>query len=234
MPKLYYILILMFWYDNNAPFVNLISRLNLLQSIKATIFFSLSLASTVRKQRASKRRRFFPFGPAVPPKLLPRDIGSLFCFGCWIIVLRSLASCNWISMGDLQACSLPNINGDIFAEDRLCPLSPLNPDPASIGEETWIRAETTTQEIISWIQPTLVANQKRRDVIDYVQRLLKYCIGCEVIGYINIIIFFSIINYFLVFGYATSMNNAFMGLKRQFNYPLWIQWCSYNLSHLYP
>ena len=91
-------------------------------------------------------------------------------------------------MGDLQACSPPNINGDIFGEDRLYPLPPLNPDPASIGVETWTRAETTAQEIVSRIQPTLVADQKRRDVIDYVQRLLKYCIGCEVIGYMNIII----------------------------------------------
>lgn len=89
-------------------------------------------------------------------------------------------------MGDLQPCSLPNPNGDIFGEDRLCPLPsspPLpasNPDPASIALESWARAETTTQEIVSCIQPTLVADQKRKDVIDYVQRLLRYCIGYEV------------------------------------------------------
>ncbi|KAF3454812.1 hypothetical protein FNV43_RR05260 [Rhamnella rubrinervis] len=92
-------------------------------------------------------------------------------------------------MGDLQACSPPNINGDIFGEDRLCPLPsspplpPLNPDPASIGVETWTGAEMTTQEIVSQIQPTLAADQKRRDVIDYVQRLLRHCIGCEVFPY---------------------------------------------------
>ncbi|KAH7542815.1 hypothetical protein FEM48_Zijuj02G0115000 [Ziziphus jujuba var. spinosa] len=92
-------------------------------------------------------------------------------------------------MGDLQPCVSPNPNGDIFGEDRLCtlpsspPLPVSNPDPESIAAESWAIAEATTQEIVSWIQPTLVADQKRKNVIDYVQRLLGYCIGCEVFPY---------------------------------------------------
>ncbi|KAF3454811.1 hypothetical protein FNV43_RR05259 [Rhamnella rubrinervis] len=92
-------------------------------------------------------------------------------------------------MSDLQVCSLPNPNDVIFREDRLCPLSSSppssasNPDPSLISADSWARAETTTQEIVSKIQPTLVADQKRKDVIDYVQRLLRNYIGCEVFPY---------------------------------------------------
>lgn len=96
-------------------------------------------------------------------------------------------------MGDLQACSMPPTNGDVSGEDRLCPLPsspplpPSNPDPVSIDAETWATAEMTTQDIICCVRPTLAADHQRRDVIDYVQRLLRYRVGCEVIGSLNIV-----------------------------------------------
>lgn len=89
-------------------------------------------------------------------------------------------------MGDLQVCPAPNPNGIIYREDRLCPspsspsLPASNPDFELISAESWARAETTAKEIVSRIQPTLVADHKRKDVIEYVQRLLGHCIGCEV------------------------------------------------------
>ncbi|PON37671.1 hypothetical protein PanWU01x14_318290 [Parasponia andersonii] len=93
-------------------------------------------------------------------------------------------------MGDLQVCSLPSQNGVLFGEKRVYPLqsssSPLlasNPEPALISSESWDRAETMTQEIVSRIQPTQVADQKRRDIIEYVQRLIRFYTGCEVFPY---------------------------------------------------
>ncbi|KAL8141040.1 hypothetical protein V2J09_007061 [Rumex salicifolius] len=74
---------------------------------------------------------------------------------------------------------------DIVLDDSLLlsppPLSSsLGPDPFSIGSEPWIIAERATDEIIGQIQPTVASEERRRKVIDYVQRLLKSHIICEV------------------------------------------------------
>lgn len=102
-------------------------------------------------------------------------------------------------MGDLRLC--PRRPNGILRDDRLFMLSstsssssstsssssppqPLsNPDPLSIGAECWAKAEQTTQEIVSRIHPTLLADQKRWAVIDYVRRLIKRSLGCEVFPY---------------------------------------------------
>ncbi|KAL6967806.1 hypothetical protein U1Q18_033615 [Sarracenia purpurea var. burkii] len=89
------------------------------------------------------------------------------------------------SMGDLQVCSgLPN---GVVDEDRpfamslsSLPLRAPNSDPSSIGEDSWAIAEQTTQEVICCIHPTLDSEEKRKDVIEYVQRLIRCSIGCEV------------------------------------------------------
>lgn len=86
-------------------------------------------------------------------------------------------------MADLQVSS-PRMTG--VAEDRMCsspPSSPLptsNPDPSSVGAEAWSRAEKTTRDILCRIQPTLGADQRRRGVVDYVQRLITFGVGCKV------------------------------------------------------
>lgn len=51
---------------------------------------------------------------------------------------------------------------------------------SSFSPEVWARAEHTTHEIIRQVQPTVVSEERRRDVVDYVQRLLKGYLGCEV------------------------------------------------------
>ncbi|KAK1311782.1 hypothetical protein QJS10_CPA07g01283 [Acorus calamus] len=58
--------------------------------------------------------------------------------------------------------------------------APSNPDPLSIGGDVMWLAEQSTSEIIQKIQPTKVSELRRRDVIDYVQRLLRGYLGCEV------------------------------------------------------
>ncbi|PNY07930.1 poly(A) RNA poly(A)merase cid14 [Trifolium pratense] len=84
-------------------------------------------------------------------------------------------------MGDLH------LNGVVFGEDRPYSSSPpspplpvLNPDPSVVMEEAWSAAEETTAEILRRIQPTLAADRRRREVVDYVQRLIRFGARCEV------------------------------------------------------
>lgn len=90
-------------------------------------------------------------------------------------------------MGDLRDWS-SEPNGSV-TEDRHIPSSPSisslqssspNPNPTAIGAGRWGKAEQTTQEIISRVQPTVVSEERRKEVIDYVQRLIRGCLGCEV------------------------------------------------------
>ncbi|KAK7300801.1 hypothetical protein RJT34_11652 [Clitoria ternatea] len=87
-------------------------------------------------------------------------------------------------MGDLH------VNGVVSGEDRPYassppspPLPPSNPDPSSVAPDAWSAAEKTTTEILRRIQPTLAADRRRRDVVDYVQRLVRYGARCEVFPY---------------------------------------------------
>jgi hypothetical protein len=54
------------------------------------------------------------------------------------------------------------------------PRSPLN------QPELWMRVEEATREIIEQVHPTLVSEDRRRDVILYVQKLIRMTLGCEV------------------------------------------------------
>ncbi|KAK4274912.1 hypothetical protein QN277_018073 [Acacia crassicarpa] len=91
-------------------------------------------------------------------------------------------------MADLQVSS-PQMTGAGIAEDRQwssppsSPLPPSNPDPSSVGPEAWSRAEKTTRDILCRIRPTLGANQRRNEVVDYVRRLIRFRVGCEVFPY---------------------------------------------------
>ncbi|OVA19659.1 hypothetical protein BVC80_8585g2 [Macleaya cordata] len=85
-------------------------------------------------------------------------------------------------MGDLQ--NWPQSPNGNSIEDHLFPppslSSPANPDPVSIDAECWLRGEKTIREIICQIQPTVVSEQRRKVVIEYVQRLIRGCLGSEV------------------------------------------------------
>ncbi|XP_027071294.2 uncharacterized protein [Coffea arabica] len=58
-----------------------------------------------------------------------------------------------------------------------------DPNPLSISARRWVRAEKATQNIISKVQPTAVSEERRREVIDYVQSLIRKRLGCEVFPY---------------------------------------------------
>ncbi|KAM7532078.1 hypothetical protein LguiB_035488 [Lonicera macranthoides] len=62
------------------------------------------------------------------------------------------------------------------------PPSPSNPSPSLIGAERWAKAEQATRKIIYQVQPTDVSEERRRKVIEYVQRLITGCLGCEPIN----------------------------------------------------
>jgi len=49
-----------------------------------------------------------------------------------------------------------------------------------VAADAWAAAEQTTGEILRSIQPTLAADRRRREVVDYVQRLIRYGARCEV------------------------------------------------------
>ncbi|KAK9723683.1 hypothetical protein RND81_05G017700 [Saponaria officinalis] len=71
-------------------------------------------------------------------------------------------------MGDLR-----EPNGVVLEESSYSCVS-------SVGQEVWARAEAATDEIIRQVQPTVVSEERRRDVVDYVHSLLKGFLGCEV------------------------------------------------------
>lgn len=79
-------------------------------------------------------------------------------------------------MGDLQG--QPN---GVVTED--CPSfmpSFSNPDPLSFEEGSLGIAEKMTQEVVRCIHPTLDSEERRKDVIEYIQRLIRLSIRCEV------------------------------------------------------
>ncbi|XP_044462258.1 uncharacterized protein LOC123193376 isoform X3 [Mangifera indica] len=51
--------------------------------------------------------------------------------------------------------------------------------PLAIDAELWLMAEERIQEILSIIQPAMVSEQKRKEVIDYLQRLINSYYGVE-------------------------------------------------------
>ena len=107
----------------------------------------------------------------------------LFCFSAAPDCKFRVGSWPFLTtaMGDLH------VNGVVFGEDRPCassppspPLPPWNPDPSSVAADAWAAAERNTAEILRRIRPTLAADRRRREVVDYVQRLIRYGARCEV------------------------------------------------------
>ncbi|CAK9164100.1 unnamed protein product [Ilex paraguariensis] len=72
---------------------------------------------------------------------------------------------------------------DQFFSSNSLPMASSNPDPSSICKNCWAVAEETTQEVVNRIHPTLDSEEKRKDVIDYVQRLVRTSLVCEVFPY---------------------------------------------------
>lgn len=56
-------------------------------------------------------------------------------------------------------------------------------DPASFKEECLSAAEDAARLVLNCIHPTLDSEEERRDVIDYMQRLIKSHVNCEVVNF---------------------------------------------------
>ncbi|XVF46124.1 hypothetical protein PTKIN_Ptkin03bG0001400 [Pterospermum kingtungense] len=90
-------------------------------------------------------------------------------------------------MGDLRVC-YTNANADVSGEERLFHSLPfslsLHPDePCSITRESWERAEEISRRIVWSIRPTLGADRERKEVLEYVQRLIQDGLGYQVFPY---------------------------------------------------
>ncbi|KAG2686166.1 hypothetical protein I3760_10G164800 [Carya illinoinensis] len=86
-------------------------------------------------------------------------------------------------MGDISVWS-PEPNGAVLEEmpssSSSSQSSFLPSNQTEIGAEYWQRAEDATQGVIAQVQPTILSENRRKAVIDYVQRLIKGFLGCEV------------------------------------------------------
>nr|GLL30884.1 uncharacterized protein LOC109173649 [Ipomoea trifida]GMD12329.1 uncharacterized protein LOC109173649 [Ipomoea batatas] len=65
-------------------------------------------------------------------------------------------------------------------EDRLG-ITP--PDPSAIAEECWASAEEMIRELVNCIHPTMDSEEKRKDVMEYIQKLIRDSLACEVFPY---------------------------------------------------
>lgn len=105
-------------------------------------------------------------------------------FLIWVLldcIERYLLYLGYLFMGDLRE------QGGGAAAAVESPLGSLSTSitsnsspPPSIGPESWGRAEKAIQKIILKVQPTKLSEERRKEVIEYVQRLMKSCNGCEV------------------------------------------------------
>ncbi|KAL2542133.1 Uncharacterized protein Adt_03111 [Abeliophyllum distichum] len=78
-------------------------------------------------------------------------------------------------MGDL-------LGGEASVEEMPVPspmTSSTNSSQFDIGLQRWARAEKEAHKIICKVQPTAVSEERRRKVIDYVQRLMRLSLGAE-------------------------------------------------------
>uniref|UniRef100_A0A1D1Z8R1 Poly(A) RNA polymerase protein cid1 n=1 Tax=Anthurium amnicola TaxID=1678845 RepID=A0A1D1Z8R1_9ARAE len=84
-------------------------------------------------------------------------------------------------MGDVHVCP-PTANGVLAGEgpSASSPSQSSNPHPSKISADSWRVAERATQGIIRRIQPTVVADQRRREVVEHVRNLIKGVADAEI------------------------------------------------------
>jgi hypothetical protein len=58
-----------------------------------------------------------------------------------------------------------------------------NPDPSSISADAWVPFEDAALAVVARIQPSVPSEGRRAAVVQYVQRLIRCTVGCEVTGY---------------------------------------------------
>ncbi|MCD9640701.1 hypothetical protein HAX54_026175 [Datura stramonium] len=86
------------------------------------------------------------------------------------------------SVGE-QEMLVPSPSMSFLLSSSSSPAITSNQSVSDIGAERWAKAEKVTQNILQIVQPTAVSEDRRRAVIDYVQRLIRGSLGCEVFPY---------------------------------------------------
>lgn len=69
------------------------------------------------------------------------------------------------------------------------------PDPASFKEECLSAAEDAARNVLNCIHPTLDSEEERRDIIDYMQRLIKSHVNSEVVNFLFFLFFLNLISF---------------------------------------
>ncbi|XVF05850.1 hypothetical protein REPUB_Repub05bG0208600 [Reevesia pubescens] len=79
-----------------------------------------------------------------------------------------------------------NANAEVSREDpdhRICPSTPFSITLWNPGDQPCSMAEETMRRILWSVQPTLVAETNRKEVIHYIQRLIQDALGYQVFSY---------------------------------------------------
>lgn len=84
-------------------------------------------------------------------------------------------------MGDVKVCAPPRPDG-LFVEEAPSGfvLQSSNPHPPAIDADNWRLAERSTERIIRRIQPTKLADEGRRKIVEHVRSLIKGVADAEV------------------------------------------------------
>jgi hypothetical protein len=87
-------------------------------------------------------------------------------------------------MGDLEPWPVQS-NGHLSESNPASLLHsyPPNPDPTTIDEATWQRAEEAAQEVIRHVHPTIASEKRRKAVVEYVNHIITKYIGIVVITF---------------------------------------------------
>lgn len=80
----------------------------------------------------------------------------------------------WVFLQELK------VSPSILMEDRQKACSGSDSSELSMDPELWLIAEQSTKEILSAVQPNVASEWRRRELIDYIQRVIKGCFGTEV------------------------------------------------------
>lgn len=77
-------------------------------------------------------------------------------------------------MGDLPKAGAADLSS--VAYSTACPGS----NPSGIRKENWVTADKTIGDVLRQVEPTSQSEERRRKVVDYIQRLIKKRLGAEV------------------------------------------------------
>lgn len=59
---------------------------------------------------------------------------------------------------------------------------------SNLSSDYWEQAEIVSNEIISCVRPTVVSDCRRKEVIEFVQNLIRSSLGCEASEICNLIL----------------------------------------------